>query len=83
MSDKTTYRQVADFTRRVLKSKSINGIIAEVTPKDIYDTDDGARNITMHIDFHDANKTIDAKLVGQIMDRLAKQARNEINAEVI
>ena len=83
VSDKTTYRQVADFTRRVLKSKSINGIIAEVTPKDIYDTDDGARNITMHIDFHDANKTIDAKLVGQIMDRLAKQARNEINAEVI
>lgn len=78
-----TYAKVYEFTRRVLQSKVDDDIVTEITPRGIYDTDDGYRNITLHIDFHDRNRTIEAKLVNKTMERLAKQADNELQAKVI
>ena len=83
VSNEVDYADVYNFTRRVLVDKLPDRIVAEVSPRDIYATGDGKRNITLHIDFHDLTKTIDAKLVGKVMDRLAKQSNNELNAHVI
>lgn len=83
VSNEVDYADVYNFTRRVLVDKLPDHIVAEVSPRDIYATSDGKRNITLHIDFHDLTKTIDAKLVGKVMDRLAKQSSNELNAHVI
>ena len=71
------------MTRKVLDTKAGDNIVATVTPKDIYDTGDNLRNITLHIEFHDRNATINSKYVNKIMDRLAKQAANELNVKVI
>lgn len=83
VDDDKTYQQVLDFTRRVLNAKLEDGMVVAVAPRDIYDAGDGRKNVTLHIDFHDRNQTINAKLVGKMMDRLAKQAQNELGAKVI
>lgn len=83
VSNEVDYVDVYNFTRRILVDKLPDHIVAEVSPRDIYAIGDGKRNITLHIDFHDLTKTIDAKLVGKVMDRLAKQSSNELNAHVI
>lgn len=79
----TDYDKVYKLTRKVLDTKAGDNIVATVTPKDIYDTGDNLRNITLHIEFHDRNATINSKYVNKIMDRLAKQAANELNVKVI
>ena len=73
----TNYDEVLTFTQRVLATKLNDDIAIAITPKDIYDTDDGHRHVTLHIEFHDRQRTIDAKLVNKSMERLAKQAGNE------
>ena len=77
VSADTNYDEVLTFTRRVLATKLNDDIAIAITPKDIYDTDDGHRHVTLHIEFHDRQQTIDAKLVNKSMGRLAKQAGNE------
>ena len=69
--------EVLTFAQRVLATKLNDDIAIAITPKDIYDTDDGHRHVTLHIEFHDRQRTIDAKLVNKSMERLAKQADNE------
>ena len=79
----TTYAKVYDLTRKVLDDKAGDSIVVTVASKDIYDIGDNLRNITLHIEFHDRGATINSKYVNKIMDRLAKQATNELNAKVI
>ena len=79
----TTYAKVYDLTGKVLDDKAGDSIVVTVASKDIYDIGDNLRNITLHIEFHDRGATINSKYVNKIMDRLAKQAANELNAKVI
>lgn len=83
VSRQTTYDQVYHFTCHALVGRLSDEVVAEVTPRDIYLVDDEHQNITLHIDFHDRLRTIDTKLVNKIMDRLAKQAKNELQALVV
>lgn len=83
VSEAMTYQQVYDFTRRVLADKLPDEVVAEVAPRDIYRADGQCQHITLHIDFHDRRRTIDAKLVNKMMERLAKQAKNELSATVL
>lgn len=82
-ADSVTYQEVFDFTNSVLTQSSTNNLVYVIEPKDIYNTGDGYRNITLHIDFADRTQTINTKLVGKIMDTLARQSTDKLGAEVI
>ena len=81
VTPEATFQEVADFVTTTLTHKLKNAIVFKVTPKDIYDIA-GRRHITLHIDFSDPRKTIDAKQVNVAMESLARQA-DKISAQVI
>lgn len=81
VAPEATFQKVADFVTTTLTHKLKNAIVFKVTPKDIYDIA-GRRHITLHIDFSDPRKTIDAKQVNVAMESLARQA-DKISAQVI
>lgn len=83
VDNNVTYGQVLDFTTHMLAAKEGDNVVTKVVPKDIYDAGDGKRNITLHIDFHDRTQTVNAKMVGKLMDKLAHSAEHELDAKVI
>ncbi|MDO4271761.1 MAG: phenylalanine--tRNA ligase subunit beta [Candidatus Saccharibacteria bacterium] len=85
VSVETTYGQVLAFTKHTLADllKHQSQIVCEVSPLDIYRPDESSINVTLHIDFHDRNQTIDTELINKVMDQLTNLADKELSAKVI
>lgn len=82
VADEVTYSDVYDFTVREL-ARSGEKLVIAVSPRDVYRVDQNKRNITLHIEFHDADKTIDPKLVAKMMHKLEYMSAKELKAKII
>jgi phenylalanyl-tRNA synthetase beta subunit len=55
----------------------------EVNPVDIYSPEKSLKNITLRLEIHDHEKTIDTKFVGETIDKIAIDAERKLSAKII
>ena len=77
----TSFEQVLSYVQKQLTHVG-DHIVYTVTPAGIFALDEATKNVTLHIDFHDRDKTIKIDDVNAVMHRIEKHA-TEINAKVI
>lgn len=77
----TSFEQVLSYVQKQLTHVG-DHIAYTVTPAGIFALDEATKNVTLHIDFHDRDKTIKIDDVNAVMHRIEKHA-TEINAKVI
>ena len=77
-----TFAEVENIVQKTLKDLPEN-FVTKLTPIDIFAPNDSTKNITLRIDFVDREKTIDTKFVANVLDKITKNAINDLNAKVI
>ena len=81
VSNTVTCDEILSYLKNNLKQMP-ESIVVSVQVSDIFAPNDQQRNITVHMDFYDKNKTIDPKEVARIMQLISNNAA-QIEAKVI
>lgn len=55
----------------------------EIKPVDIYASDENTKNITLRIEIYDHNKTIATEFVSEVVEKIAVDAEQKLNAKII
>ncbi|MCL1876979.1 phenylalanine--tRNA ligase subunit beta [Candidatus Saccharibacteria bacterium] len=78
----TKFADIENLLRENLNQLPAN-FVWQITPVDIYAPDDDTKNVTLRIEIYDHNQTIDTKFVGEIIDQIATDAEQKLNAKII
>ncbi|MDR0957279.1 MAG: phenylalanine--tRNA ligase subunit beta [Candidatus Nomurabacteria bacterium] len=82
VADKISFAEVDGLLRDNL-SELPDGFVWKIQPVDIYAPENSLKNITLRVEFYDYNKTIDAKFIGKVIEKIAKNAEEKLGAKII
>jgi phenylalanyl-tRNA synthetase beta chain len=77
-----TFADVENLLNEILR-KLPEGFVTKLTSVDIFAANEQEKNITFRIDFTDRKKTIDVEFVTKVMNGLAKEAGQKLDAKLI